>query len=330
MSSRERLFAAVLISMAVAFLAAWPSLFTAPALASSGTGRIYQVTSAGGSPTSYTVVVDSTTGMAAADHLQAFVSGGGNALYAVTSVTDSTTVVVQDSLTEANGAAEFGAPATGRFAWGSPTANGLTMLPDGGLAWAAALRRNAYKSDSAADLSAITITGGTLSGVDISSSTISGTVTGTISGAGQFVSAGTAAFVTVSTVIPFDDTLPQNDEGDQVLVLEVTPASASSTLEIEFSAATISVNAAIVLTVALFVDSDADALAIGSNHIGTGSAQRQLALRYTVASGSTTTRTYKIRVGPASSATVGINGTPSARRFGGASEALLTIREILP
>lgn len=117
-----------------------------PACAGSGNGTLYRATSLGGDPPSYRLEVSSTTGVTVGDHLMASTPSGGTGVWEVTAKT-ATTLDVEDSLTEQHGAA-FGAPtaggAQGRFSYSTPTAEGLTLIPDGGLYWAAAQRRNTY------------------------------------------------------------------------------------------------------------------------------------------------------------------------------------------
>lgn len=138
------LFLAAPILLLLILLATAP-----PAHAASGRGTIYQVTSNGGSPPTYTLVVNSTTDITVGDHLIAYTSTTSG-VWAVTAKT-ATTVTISDSLTEANGDVAFGAPsATGPrnvFAFATPAANGLTLIPDASIAYAsAALRRNANQT----------------------------------------------------------------------------------------------------------------------------------------------------------------------------------------
>lgn len=121
----------------------------APATAASGRGTVYQVTSNGGSPATYTLTVNSTSDITVGDHLLAYTSTSSG-VWLVTAKT-STTVTVQDSLTEGNGNVAHGAPsATGPrnvFAFATPAANGLTLIPDASVSYAsAALRRNAAET----------------------------------------------------------------------------------------------------------------------------------------------------------------------------------------
>lgn len=132
----------------VAALACWAALWaTAPnASAGSGRGTIYQVTALGGSPSTYSLTVNTTSGVTVGDHVTGPITGGGSGVWIVTAKT-ATTITVADSLTEERGS-EFGSPVAGGassvFAYSTPTADGLTLVPDNSLHWAAAVRRNTY------------------------------------------------------------------------------------------------------------------------------------------------------------------------------------------
>ncbi len=56
---------------------------------------------------------------------------------------------------------------------------------------------------------------------------------GPIKGIAQIVNFETGAVATGTTQIPFDDTIPQNTEGDQYMQLQISPVNSSSTLLID-------------------------------------------------------------------------------------------------
>jgi hypothetical protein len=136
-----------------------------------------------------------------------------------------------------------------------------------------------------------------------------------------------AVSAALSTNIPFDDTIPQNDEGDQVFSQAFTPKSATSILEI-IATTHMSAAAAEHLIAALFVDSTANALAAVASYVGAGDKIVPVTLRYLVVSGSTSARTYKVRIGSAAQDVV-MNGivTGPARIFGGVLISSLRITE---
>lgn len=142
----------------------------------------------------------------------------------------------------------------------------------------------------------------------------------------QSVAATYASNADLSTTIPSDDTIPQNTEGTEVVTISITPTSASSTIEIEFrgmGAASGSAN----LVAALFKDSGANALAVSTGIAGSVNLPGPIGIIYQESAGSTSARTYKIRVG-ANTGTCRLNGTTTARLYGGTSAATLVVREI--
>jgi hypothetical protein len=141
--------------------------------------------------------------------------------------------------------------------------------------------------------------------------------------------ATTSVEASTGTTIPLDNTAPQNTEGAEFITLEVTPRNASSTLVIEFDAF-VGASAAGNITVALFVDSTADALAAVQANIGANTDAVVTRLRYIVAAGSTSARTYKIRFGPSAAITAYLLRRGSADLFDAAKQASLSVMEIMP
>ena len=143
----------------------------------------------------------------------------------------------------------------------------------------------------------------------------------------QVVESSTTSVITVSgSSIPFDDTIPQNTEGVEVLTINVTPISASSTLYLE---AYLRGNHTTLggVNSALFQDSIVNAVAAEQSAIYN---YILINLRYSAVSGSTSPRTYKLRVG-VGSGSLYINGdSTGVRVFGGTQKAKLTVWEVLP
>lgn len=143
----------------------------------------------------------------------------------------------------------------------------------------------------------------------------------------QVVYAATSTATSTATIIPLDNTIPQNTEGAELLTVSITPTNANSTLLIEFNGGWGSSNPSIII--ALFVDSTANALtATITTPNGVGYSQ-QFGLKYIESAGSTATRTYKIRYGP-SSATAYMLNYNGNNAFSTAKQATLTVTEILP
>lgn len=147
----------------------------------------------------------------------------------------------------------------------------------------------------------------------------------------QVVSTITGALATGTTQIPYDDTIPQNTEGDQYMTLAITPKSATSTLLINV-VFNCTLGAANYGTMALFQDSTANALAavscLASNISGTATYPFQMILNYKMTSGTTSSTTFKVRAGPGGSDTMAFNGQSGARRLGGVMASSIIITEI--
>ena len=158
---------------------------------------------------------------------------------------------------------------------------------------------------------------------------VGGTVSNALSGSViQTVNTQTGAVATGTTVMPDDDTIPQNTEGDQYMSLAITPNNASNKLKITVTAMFSHSNGGYNMCSALFQDSTANALA----------AARQSALdldewvcntfTHYMTAGTTSSTTFKVRCGSNAAGTITFNGTGSARKLGGVVASSITIEEI--
>ena len=144
----------------------------------------------------------------------------------------------------------------------------------------------------------------------------------------QMVVGTTAAIASTTNQIPADDTIPQNDEGIEVVTRAITPSSSSSYLQIDYwMSYARSVNDAGFM--ALFVDTTANAIAVSSQQ---GSTNLYVMFgTYTVASASTSARTYKLRGGasPGGAGTFYQNQAHTVGRwFGGIANCGIRVTEI--
>lgn len=154
-------------------------------------------------------------------------------------------------------------------------------------------------------------------------------MSGTTLNAIQVVGNQTGAVATGTTQIPFDDTIPQNTEGDQYLTQSITPRSAASTLLIEV-VLLVSVSSTNQVTVALFQDSTASALAAVGNYVATTSnAIDTVILRHRMTSGTTSAITFNVRAGLSGAGTLTVNGAGGTRRYGGVAVSSINIKEIM-
>ena len=136
----------------------------------------------------------------------------------------------------------------------------------------------------------------------------------------------------LSTSIPYDDTIPQNTEGTQILSVAITLKSVNSGVRIRFDGFGALNTSTTSMTVALFQDSIANALvAMGvdpNNNAADGVGRaRAMCLEFEHVPG-VLNPTYKINAG-AGAGIMRMNGTNSARRFGGVARSTLVVEELL-
>ena len=139
--------------------------------------------------------------------------------------------------------------------------------------------------------------------------------------------ATTSTRTTTAVEIPQDNTVPQNTEGAELITLAYTPTNSANTLEIEFTTSFTDVASGTKGTFALFQDSDANALRAGQINSNGGGSGQSFVMKYVVAAGSTSARTYKIRFGGAGGNVMAVNGTSAAAQLGGTAASILKITE---
>lgn len=133
------------------------------------------------------------------------------------------------------------------------------------------------------------------------------------------------ANTTLSTLIPFDDTTPTISEGDEILTASITPTSSSNKVKITFDGFGTADGSNSLCIAALFRGSTCvQVIASGSNTL-----QTNMGFTYIDSPATTGATTYSIRVGaPTGTNGMRMNGTISARRFGGTSKATMRLEEI--
>lgn len=148
----------------------------------------------------------------------------------------------------------------------------------------------------------------------------------------QRVSTQTGAVATGTTTTPFDDTIPQITEGNEYMTLAITPKNTANILKIEVNIGLLSSTAAAgnVLTIALFQDATANALAaittaiISVTSAVVGGGQK---LTHTMSAGTTSSTTFRVRIGASAAGTTTFNGTAGGRIYGGVMASSITITE---
>lgn len=130
--------------------------------------------------------------------------------------------------------------------------------------------------------------------------------------------------------IPYDNSLPQNTEGVEVLSLSITPKSSSSKILVDVLAypAAPASGGGLWTTVATFIDTTADALSATSALIGTGGGIVPSRLYAEYANADVTAKTFKIRIGVDAVATVYCNGDSGGGKFNGGLITSIKLTEV--
>lgn len=132
----------------------------------------------------------------------------------------------------------------------------------------------------------------------------------------------------LTVAIPIDNTPPQNTEGTEVVTASLTPTSTTNRIRVTFSAFGTSNTGALTLVAALFIDTAASAVKAIASTSSSGTEPTNLTFFYEYVPGDTSSHTYKIRVGGETSAAVRLNGSNTAKLFGGVEAATLIVEEI--
>ena len=146
----------------------------------------------------------------------------------------------------------------------------------------------------------------------------------------QIVNVTDGTTATGTTLVPPDNTIPQNTEGTEFMTLAITPTNASNKLLIQVvivGSLNITNNATMT---ALFQDSTANALAATMQAARQADVATTTAFNHYMTAGTTSATTFKVRAGPYFAGTYRFNGMASsaAQLFGGVSSSSITITEI--
>jgi len=136
--------------------------------------------------------------------------------------------------------------------------------------------------------------------------------------------------------IPFDDTIPQNTEGFEVITCSITPKYSNSKILIECLAFVgEETNTSNGIAAALFRDNIVNALNMsffiadnGNNPFGASLSFAPLFVGYLDNPNTTSSITYKLRIGTDGVGSVRFNGNNGSRRFGGALKTYIKLMEL--
>lgn len=143
----------------------------------------------------------------------------------------------------------------------------------------------------------------------------------------QVVNFQTGAYASGTTIMPGDDTIPQNTEGTEFMSLAITPKSSTNKLRITVTCIG-APSVVLQLNHALFQDSTADAIAGAMQTPQTTNVFSTVTFSHFMTAGTTSSTTFKVRVGPGTTGTYYFNGTGGSRRLGGVLASSITIEEI--
>lgn len=146
----------------------------------------------------------------------------------------------------------------------------------------------------------------------------------------QTVYAQTTDYTSVSSTIPEDDSIPQNTEGVEILTASITPNNASNYLVITVTSSGSNGTGAQDVFGGIFQDSTASAIAAGSGSYPVSGECFIFSLVYRMTAGTTSSTTFKFRIGTDVGSPLYVNGRPggSGRRFGGTNITSILIEEI--
>jgi hypothetical protein len=146
----------------------------------------------------------------------------------------------------------------------------------------------------------------------------------------QTVRTTSTAATSTTAVIPYDNTIPQNTEGLAVAALDtsITPKMATSLIEVEVYVPVVDQSGNNVNMLALFRDSVANALAVSTYTPTTTLYPGFMVLKFIETAGSTSARTYKLRIGVSGGTMYFNRGASSATLLGNVQQAYMKVTEI--
>lgn len=216
---------------------------------------------------------------------------------------------------------QFANNADGYTLGGGTTSRNLTVT--GGNVTLTGAGSNTYTMPSSSDTLVGRASSDTLTNKDLTSSTNTfpnGMVV-------QVVNSTASAVATGTTIIPVDDTIPQNTEGDQYMSVTITPKSASNTLVIQVTAMLANTATAPYIAGAIFQDSTANAIAATVERAANASDTITFDLTTTLTAGTTSATTFKFRAGGSSAGTTTFNGQVGNRFFGAITKSSIVVWE---
>jgi hypothetical protein len=132
----------------------------------------------------------------------------------------------------------------------------------------------------------------------------------------------------IASIIPLDDTIPQDTEGVQIISVSITPKSTTNRIRLRFQGTVVSAVSSVNVIAAVFNSSSTSALRTTYAATGGVDFATTLYLEHEYVPASTSAQTFTVRVGSQTGAAFRMNGAASARFFGGTMAATLIVEEI--
>lgn len=187
----------------------------------------------------------------------------------------------------------------------------------------------AGKQDALSLISQADAEAGTATGIEGWSATrvsqaIAALSSGTVLG---FSVATSSTYTSTTSAIPTDDTAPQSTEGLELLTLDYTPKSTTSTLLIFANIPVATANAVGSIIAAIF-NGGSSAIQTAETIVAAGNYRTSIAAHASYAPGVTSAQTISVRVGRASASTIYIGGLNSGSLFGSSTVSSLLVMEV--
>lgn len=145
----------------------------------------------------------------------------------------------------------------------------------------------------------------------------------------QSVHTQTGTVATGSTTIPDDNSAPQQGtEGTEFMTRAITPSSTANLLDIKTQAIT-APSAGVRIIHAMFQDATADAIATAYAVANTANTADTVGLWHRMKAGTSSSTTFKLKIGPNSAATVTFNGIATSQTMAGLNNSYMHIDEIM-
>lgn len=135
------------------------------------------------------------------------------------------------------------------------------------------------------------------------------------------------SLATGTTLIPFDDTIPQITEGTEFSTISYTPLAIGNKIRVTanvFGAYSVAAN----VTAAIFEGSTANALSAAAETVATANDCVQHMVVYEGTVASLSALTYRLRIGGSTAGTYSLNGSAGSRLFGGVGFSNMIVTEI--